>query len=289
MRKIVLLSVLLSCLVPFFPAHAFSPDALKNAVYHGIFDKPVSLHDGRYEGEPIVKDSPSRPIVSLVDALMAFGDLNDDGQDDAAVVLLKEFGETATLSYVAVMLNKEQVPVNFTTLFLGKQINIKSIAIDNEHVLIDLLEDGKIFRNVYQFGLRESASEERGPLSISSLKGVEWHLTRLDPVRDLVKGTEINVHFDDGKISGKSGCNRYSAALTAHGAGRLKVGPPVSTRKACPPAIMKQEQRFLADLQTVTAFSISNGKLLLKHQNGSLIFQARPVTPKNEGNSALKE
>jgi hypothetical protein len=73
---------------------------LQNATYSGIYDEPVTLVDGQYEGEPFTPDSASRPVVSYLGE--AFGDLDGDGVEDAAVFLVENSGGTGDFVYVAV-------------------------------------------------------------------------------------------------------------------------------------------------------------------------------------------
>ncbi len=61
---------------------------------------------------------------------LAFGDLNGDGVDDAAVVLLLVDGN-AGHRYLAAVLNENGVPRHVASVFLGLKIGIDSIAIAN--------------------------------------------------------------------------------------------------------------------------------------------------------------
>jgi hypothetical protein len=64
-------------------------DALRNAIYSGIYDAPITLTDGRYEGEPFVAGDPARPVVTYVDGAEVYGDLDGDAVDDAVVFLVE--------------------------------------------------------------------------------------------------------------------------------------------------------------------------------------------------------
>ncbi len=66
---------------------------LKNASYSGIegLKGSVKLVDGRWTGRPYGKGSASRPVVSLVGDLRVIGDLDNDGTDDAVVLLNYRF------------------------------------------------------------------------------------------------------------------------------------------------------------------------------------------------------
>ncbi|MCB0173146.1 MAG: LysM peptidoglycan-binding domain-containing protein, partial [Anaerolineae bacterium] len=72
-------------------------DQLANATYTGIYDdQEVTLTDGQYEGEPFVEGGASRPTVNFNPNDVAFGDLNGDGVEDAAVLLSENSGGSGT-------------------------------------------------------------------------------------------------------------------------------------------------------------------------------------------------
>lgn len=80
-----------------------------------------------------------------------------------------------------------------------------------------------------------------------------------------MENAEVTLEFDavTRRLAGRSGCNRYNAAFELSGEG-LSIGPAASTRMACAPDLMAQEQQFLADLQRISRFDIDpSGALLL--------------------------
>jgi putative lipoprotein len=68
----------------------------------------------------------------------------------------------------------------------------------------------------------------------------------------------------DGKITGSSGCNRFSgkAAITGD---KISCGPLAATKMACAPAVMDQENKFLRALADARRWMIDEkrGKLIL--------------------------
>lgn len=276
-------------LVPAILTEALSPEQLKNASYHGIYDEPVQLDEGKYEGEPFEEDGVSRPTVTFLEGLSAFGDLNGDGLEDAALVLLEDSGGSGSFSYLAAVLNCHEEPFNQATLLLGDRVGIKSLAIKDGKVLVDVVEQNEIIRKSYQFSFAESGSEKLGSLSFGELEGVEWVLTGMGPERELVEDVEITAGFAEGKISGSSGCNHYSATAAEKKERALEIGQAMGTRKACPEEILKQEHEFLAALGTVSQFGFSAGQLALKHENGTLFFRARQLEKEEMSTTSLKD
>lgn len=257
-------------------ANALSSEQLQNAVYQGIYDEPVQLNEGKYEGEPFVEGGASRPTVTLAENLMASGDLNGDSIDDAAVILVEDSGGSGTFSYLAAVLDQDGQPVNQATLLLGDRVNLKAIAIKDGQIVVESIEQNEKVQKAYQVEgdqLVEKGAANLGAVSVSDLEGPTWMLTRWMPEQELAPNTEITAIFTDGNISGSSGCNTYSAPVTDQGGGELRIGSVKGTRMACPGPIGKQEHVFLTALSTVTRFIFFSGQLVLVHDNGAFAFR----------------
>jgi heat shock protein HslJ len=78
----------------------------------------------------------------------------------------------------------------------------------------------------------------------------------------------------DGRIAGRSGCNRFTGKAEI-GGGRIMVGPLAGTRMACPPPLMAVEARFLAVLQSVERYALQRGRLVLTTADGRRIDARR--------------
>ena len=117
-------------------------EALRNAVYQGIYDEPVQLTDGKYEGEPFVPGGASRPTVVLHPEVYAFGDLNGDGVDDAAVILIENSGGSGSFIYLAAVINQDGRPVNVATQFVGDREQVQAISIDGNEITLNMVAHG---------------------------------------------------------------------------------------------------------------------------------------------------
>lgn len=97
----------------------------------------------------------------------------------------------------------------------------------------------------------------------SRITGGEW---RVEAVAGeaIVAGATVSIAFSDaGRVTGHSGCNRFTGRYTRTGEG-LSFGKLASTMMACPEALMRQERRVLEVLARVTRFDIDEtGQLLL--------------------------
>lgn len=103
------------------------------------------------------------------------------------------------------------------------------------------------------------------------LRGAEW------VVEDIAGGgiidrSRVTVEFlDDGRVVGQGSCNRYMGAWALTGEG-LSFERMASTLMACAPALMKQEQRFLALMADVNRFRIGpHGELILMTAAGETL------------------
>lgn len=91
--------------------------------------------------------------------------------------------------------------------------------------------------------------------------------------RPLIDRSHLTITFgsDEGRAYGSAGCNNWFASFTHHGA-KLSFGPIGSTRKACAPSLMEQEQRFLETLSRTERWDISEqGQLQLWPRTGAPI------------------
>lgn len=112
------------------------------------------------------------------------------------------------------------------------------------------------------------------PVVEPALVGVTWQAIGVNNgrggVASLVAGTAIDAVFDeDGRVSGRAGCNHYHGSYETQGA-RLGIGPLASTRMACPGPVMEQEAAYLAALGRATTARIDGDRLELRDDAGAL-------------------
>lgn len=92
-----------------------------------------------------------------------------------------------------------------------------------------------------------SPAAEAAPQGTTATPDVtgDWVIRAIDG-RPL-DGPPATIAFADGRISGSTGCNRFSGSYTVAG-DRLVIAPPATTRMACPPPLMARETALLAAL-----------------------------------------
>jgi heat shock protein HslJ len=103
-----------------------------------------------------------------------------------------------------------------------------------------------------------------------TLDGSAWVLSSL-PGQSLVADATATVRFEDGRVSGSDGCNRYSMPFTADGAA-IQIGPRgPSTLMACAEETMAQASVFLAALTSTRGFRHSPETLELLDGDGAVV------------------
>jgi hypothetical protein len=122
---------------------SLSRDALANAEYLSEFASSgkARLKDGVYR-EKAAPGSAIDIVIALADPY-ALGDLDGDGVEDAAVILIVESGGSGTFYYLCAVLNEDGTPLNEATLYLGDRIKIKDLSIRGGRIEIDMLVQGR--------------------------------------------------------------------------------------------------------------------------------------------------
>jgi heat shock protein HslJ len=95
----------------------------------------------------------------------------------------------------------------------------------------------------------------------ASLEGTAWVLA----------GNEaVSLQFEQGRVSGSDGCNRFNGPYLSRGTS-LTIGPPLAaTQMACPPPVMQQAARFNQALAATRFFRRDGANLRLLGADGSV-------------------
>ncbi len=253
-------------------------DELRNIAYAGIYDEPVQLVNGVYEGEPFVPGGAARPRVELISDLYVTADIDSDGTQEAFVLLNENSGGTGQLLYLAAVAHAEGKARNVGTVRIGDRVDVMTLRAANGTATLEYVAPGPgepaccptlMVSSVYGLKdgeLAELSREGLGTLSLEQLAGAPWRLTGLgwdDPIPD---GVSITAEFEPDRISGSTGCNRYFASVTAPTPYQLHIGPVGATRMSCPPPQMEAEDRFLEALENATQYSFVLSKLVISYK-----------------------
>lgn len=107
---------------------------------------------------------------------------------------------------------------------------------------------------------------QTGGANLSSLTDKRWKLVELmgKPIADYGDlNAEPFIQFvsKDNRVTASGGCNNMSGAFELASAGRIRIGPMMSTKMACPNMSVETEMGRL--LETVDNYAIADGKLSL--------------------------
>ena len=100
--------------------------------------------------------------------------------------------------------------------------------------------------------VKKGPPEASGPAGKWLCESIRGH----GVIDDLQSTIEIAA---DGGVTGSGGCNRISGRAEIQSE-RITFGPMISTKMACPPAIMDQESKFLSALGDVQRFKVDAQK-----------------------------
>lgn len=278
-------------------ASAPTPAELRNATYSGLqdLDGPVTLRDGSWEGEPYVPGGASRPTVTLGQDFRVVGDLDGDGVAEAVVVLVQSSGGTGSWYYLAAVKRVQEDVENVATVLLGDRVDLRRASIEEGALRVSVVRAGEgdpscCPGELAELGWRLADRElepiaglgASGRLTLDALAGAEWVLRAWSPGETVPAEPEVTLSYEDGRLSGSSGCNRYTASATAGGElpGALAVGPVAGTRMACPEPTASIESRFLAQLGGARQFGFQLGRLVVTYETqagsrAAMLFDAR--------------
>jgi heat shock protein HslJ len=270
-------------------------EELRNAAYRVLEepDGPITLVDGRWEGEPYEAGGASRPEVTLVGDFHVLGDLDGDGTDEAVVLLAESSGGSGTRSHLAVVARRGSGLENVGTTPLGDRVQLRAARIEGGRLVVDVVRAGPDDPaccpgelatqglTLTADGLKPfDAATPQARLSLETVAGVEWVLrawTFDEPAPD---EPEITLRYLEGRFAGRSACNRYFAPVEeGELPGAIEVGLGAGTMMACPDPEGAMEARFLKLLGRVNRYGFTAGQLMLSYEadggRGVLLFDGR--------------
>ena len=123
-------------------ASSLTLEALRNAEYHCEFASTgsVRLINGAYQGELSVGSSAELTVT--LGEMMSLGDLDDDGTEDAAVILIVDPGGSGTFYYLAVVVDEDGMPKNVASALLGDRVQVKSVSIRSGKIVVNMIAQG---------------------------------------------------------------------------------------------------------------------------------------------------
>jgi hypothetical protein len=105
------------------------------------FKSPYAAQGGVRLAGGVFEDTARRLAVMMMPEYAA-GDLDADGVPDAVVVLATSTGGSGTFHDLAVVLNRDGLPENIASFFLGDRVVIERIRIVDGEIQLDLTMHG---------------------------------------------------------------------------------------------------------------------------------------------------
>ena len=272
-------------------AVAITLEIAKNLTYGGVTDRAVTLVDGKYERVPTDSTPEDRAIVTLADRGYAIHDINGDGVDDGAFLLVANFGGSGVFTYLVAVSGRDGTPKSIYTAELGDRTQVSLLAASDSGVTVEYVGVGAAdpaccptqkVRQVFPMRadtLVEVVTVDLGRISAADLAG-EWELAWLDWEVPVPDGVTVTARFEDGRVIGTGGCNSYSGPFRVRDASlEVTAGPMVSTMMACAEPAMEVETRYLGSLQGVGRWGWAQGMLALTYRVengiGTLLYRRR--------------
>ena len=136
---------LAACSAPSTRAVTTAPptaEDVRNATVAGLFEKPVTLSDGRWVGEPYVAGGAARPTAGVIADLSLTGDLDGDGTGETVAFLWSATGGSGTRNYIAVFANDGAGVSNRSTLLIGDRVKLREARTVGGRIEVDVVEHG---------------------------------------------------------------------------------------------------------------------------------------------------
>jgi heat shock protein HslJ len=105
------------------------------------------------------------------------------------------------------------------------------------------------------------------------LEGTSWELAPAAPLGVSLGQVVVTARFEAGTMSGKSGCNSYTAPYELSGSS-LTIGPNIAgTKAACPAPETAVETAYLGRLPKVASYEIDGQTLTLADSGSTTILE----------------
>lgn len=264
-----------------------SPSELANASYPSQYtpDGTVTLESGRFS-EPVAPGSATEIKVNITRHL-AYGELN--GTPSAAIVLVSDPGGSGTFYDLHVMVSQNGQPVSVASTMLGNRVDINSIAVENNQIVVDMVQAGpddplccpsqqviKTFELQGDQLVELSSQMVEDASSSPQPTGVVWQwqqtLMNNDDQFTPDNPASYTLQFNtDGTFTAQADCNQVSGSYTLDGS-QLTIAPGPSTMAACPEGSLGDQ--FVKNLGEANRFLFDGDDLIisLMFDSGSMRF-----------------
>lgn len=273
-----------------------SPSDLANATYPSEYVPAgsVTLAEGEFS-EPAAPGSATNITVRMT-RYLAYGELN--GQPSAALVLVSDPGGSGTFYDLYVMVSQDGVPTSVATISLGDRVEINSIAIENNQIVVDMVQAGpddpmccpsQHVINTYELQgdqlvevssqpvEDDTTSDSSDSSSSPELTGPVWawqqtQMNNGDLFTPDDPGNYTVQFMTDGTMSAQADCNQVGGSYTVNDDSQMTITLGPSTLVACPEGSLGDQ--FTQNLSQANIYSFDGENLLidLTFDSGTMTF-----------------
>jgi uncharacterized membrane protein len=115
---------------------------LRNATYYDVVPVPVTLVDGRFEGDDTTSQYSPRLTVMIPEEPYVTGDMTGDGVEEAVALLAVNFGGSGVFSSLVVLGTTDGTAEHVASIELGDRPKLESLVIENGVLVADLVTHG---------------------------------------------------------------------------------------------------------------------------------------------------
>jgi heat shock protein HslJ len=137
---------------------------------------------------------------------------------------------------------------------------------------------GRVEIDLYQWPQSDAGQTPVVTAQPRSLIGTAWLAEDIGG-RGVIDRAQTTMVFDaEGQVSGSGGCNRYFGPVSIDGTA-IAFGSLGATGKACVPALMDQEQKFLGALAMTRSYRFEQpgDKLVFLSEDGTPLIRFTPL------------
>lgn len=102
---------------------------------------------------------------------------------------------------------------------------------------------------------------ETARVDLATLRSDAWRLVAWASDEPAAPNPPVTLRYAGGNLSGRSGCNRYTAPVEQRPGHAIAVGAIAVTRMMCPPPLDALERRFLGLLARARALELRDDVL----------------------------
>jgi len=127
---------------PFAETDQFTRQELENATYQSGYaeDGTVTLSYGEYFSA--ISEGAASNLYVIMTNHTAFGDLDGDGEDEAALILVTSTGGSGGFVDLVVMDKQAGELLHLATAHLGDRVIINSLTVADGVIVVDMLTQG---------------------------------------------------------------------------------------------------------------------------------------------------